>query len=258
MADDIAQQALLTALERPETRVSHPRAWLATITRSILRRMRRAAERRLRHETCAPPLRGEAAASEVVARANLQRAVVEAVLALDEPYRATMLLRWFEELAPREVAERLEVPLETVRTRLKRGLVMLRVRLEETLGGDGAWILALLPVAEIPPGAFIPQVPPPLRGTPATSGTPVAATGATATVAGALVMATKLKIAVAAIVLVVVAPSLRGISFRRAPFCKGRRSCFRHETGGSGRDGDGPRRRDRARRVLVQRSATSD
>jgi RNA polymerase sigma-70 factor (ECF subfamily) len=148
-ADDAAQQTLLHALEREGAEVRHPRAWLASIARSVVRRMRRGQERRARHEAAAPPRQGEEAAADVVARASLHRAVVEAVLALAEPYRSTILMRFFEDVDAREVARRLDVPLETVRTRLKRGLALLRERLDASKEGRGYALLA----APLVPGA---------------------------------------------------------------------------------------------------------
>jgi protocatechuate 3,4-dioxygenase beta subunit len=51
-------------------------------------------------------------------------------------------------LPPREVARRLGVPVETVRTRLKRGHALLRARLDGDYGDDReAWCKALLPFA---------------------------------------------------------------------------------------------------------------
>ena len=37
-----------------------------------------------------------------------------------------MLLRFWEDLPPREIAKRMQAPVETVRTRIKRGLQELR------------------------------------------------------------------------------------------------------------------------------------
>src|SRR5262249_47014883 len=50
--------------------------------------------------------------------------------ALEEPYRSTLLARYFDELPPTEIARALDVSVETVKTRLKRGLAQLRERLD--------------------------------------------------------------------------------------------------------------------------------
>jgi protocatechuate 3,4-dioxygenase beta subunit len=72
--------------------------------------------------------------------------VVDAVLLLHEPYRTTVVLRFYEDLEPAEIARRLGINGATVRTRLKRGLDMLRARLDRDAGDRRAWCLALLPV----------------------------------------------------------------------------------------------------------------
>src|SRR4029077_6361026 len=85
---------------------------------------------------------------EIVGRGARRARVVGAVLALDEPYRAVVLLRFFEHLPPRAVARRLQVPVETARTRLKRALAQLRARLDRHSRGDrAAWCALLLPYA---------------------------------------------------------------------------------------------------------------
>jgi hypothetical protein len=89
--------------------------------------------------------------AEILAREESRARVVEALRALEEPYRSTLLLRYFEDLPPRAIARREGVPVETVRTRIKRGLECLRARLDREYGGDrGAWGAALLPLARFP------------------------------------------------------------------------------------------------------------
>ena len=70
------------------------------------------------------------------------------VLALEEPYRETVLLRFFEDLPLKAIADRMRAPLETVRTRLRRGLAMLRSELEAK--ESKAWPVALLPLLGAP------------------------------------------------------------------------------------------------------------
>jgi protocatechuate 3,4-dioxygenase beta subunit len=87
----------------------------------------------------------------MVERAAVQRDLVQAVLDLDEPYRTTILWRYFEELPPREIARRAGVPVATVHSRIARGIARLRERLDRARGGDGrSWAIALLPVLEAP------------------------------------------------------------------------------------------------------------
>jgi protocatechuate 3,4-dioxygenase beta subunit len=123
------------------------RAWLAGVVRRQAANANRADQRRLRREHAAARPESSLAVDQVLEREALRKSVVDAVLALEEPYRTTILLRFFEELPPRMVAVRMRTPLETVRTRIKRGLAQLRSRLEEAHGsGEQGWRAALLPL----------------------------------------------------------------------------------------------------------------
>lgn len=149
-ADDLTQQTYVAALERPPAGLRSPRAWLGTVVRNLAGNRRREIERRRARERAAarPPSQGSV--PDTVARAETAERVAALVLALDEPYRSTVLLRYFEEEPPRRIAAQMGVPVETVRTRLKRALAKLRRQLDDAHRGDGrSWLGALLPVAEI-------------------------------------------------------------------------------------------------------------
>ncbi|MCE9634512.1 MAG: sigma-70 family RNA polymerase sigma factor [Planctomycetes bacterium] len=149
-ADDLSQQAWVELLSRPpEREPERLRGWLRSVLRFKAIDARRSAGARSRHETAAArDAREGVDPADVVARAETIDRVAHAVLELDEPYRTTVLLRWFEDLPPREISKRQGIPVETVRTRLKRALARLRTRLDADSGGDRrAWCLALLPFA---------------------------------------------------------------------------------------------------------------
>lgn len=138
--EDLAQEALLVALERPEGGTA-PTAWFRRVLERLsLDRARSDGARRTREQRVA---RAEAQPStlDLVARADLQRRLVEEVLALAEPYRSTLLERWFEERSPEQIARRLGISASTVRTRLARGQALLRERLERREGTN--WMSAL-------------------------------------------------------------------------------------------------------------------
>ncbi|HKE01886.1 MAG TPA: sigma-70 family RNA polymerase sigma factor [Planctomycetota bacterium] len=148
LAEDLTQSAWVAALERPPAHGRPPRRWLAAVLRARAFDLRRRASRVLRREAAAARNEAQPSALEVVERLSTHRTVVEAVLELDEPYRATILLRFFEGLSAREIARRFEVPVATVRTRIARGVDRLRVRLDRMHGGDRrAWCAALAPIA---------------------------------------------------------------------------------------------------------------
>jgi RNA polymerase sigma-70 factor (ECF subfamily) len=145
-ADDVVQETFLAALRSPPRDGSRPRAWLARVAKNIAISFRRRDTRRTRRETLAPRRAPEPSAAELVSRLEIQRRVVDAVLALEEPFRYAVLLRYFEGLPLREVARRTATPAETVRVRLRRARERLRRTLDDREGGRGASLLLLLPL----------------------------------------------------------------------------------------------------------------
>lgn len=147
-ADDLQQEAWLGVLERPPARApASPRGWLGQVLRFTAIDAVRRSEVRRRHERAASrPERVTNTPAHLVERAETMNLVAATVLALDEPYRTTVLLRYFEGLEARAIAELQGVPVETVRTRLKRGLSRLREALDP--GPEGkrrGGVAALLP-----------------------------------------------------------------------------------------------------------------
>jgi RNA polymerase sigma-70 factor (ECF subfamily) len=132
-ADDLVQQTVLAALESAPARVARPRAWLAKVACNFARRERDADSRRIARERLTSASESVQATDEVVANAELQVEMANAVVALPEPYRTTLLLRFFEDLRPRAIGDRMGVPVETVKTRLQRGLELVR---EEIVGSS--------------------------------------------------------------------------------------------------------------------------
>src|SRR5215510_861354 len=149
-ADDLAQDACLAALRSPPGAGNNVRGWFATVLHNVARQARRASQRRTAREraladcsACAPP------ADELVVRAAAHRAVVDAVLGLDEPYRTAVLLRFFEDLPPRAIAARLGVPVATVHTRLLRAVARLRAVLDADGDRGAGWRALCLPPATV-------------------------------------------------------------------------------------------------------------
>ncbi|MBI4879079.1 MAG: sigma-70 family RNA polymerase sigma factor [Planctomycetes bacterium] len=146
-AADVEQQTWLAALEHPPGPEKPLRAWLARVARNFARRGFRDETRRRAREASLP---SEAVPSpeEILEREEARRHMVEALLDLEEPYRSTILLRFYEDLPVSQVALRLGVPRATVKTRIARGLARLRGRLDARYGGERkGWCLALAPLA---------------------------------------------------------------------------------------------------------------
>ncbi len=141
-AEDLVQDTLVAALEREEEGRVPGRPWLAAVLRNVARlRARSGAKRSAREAGTAAP--DAPPADELVARLEAHRLLVEAVLALEEPYRSTLALRVLDGLPPRAVARRMGVPVKTVHTRTDRALARLKERLDRSFGRRDAWCAAL-------------------------------------------------------------------------------------------------------------------
>ena len=189
-SEDVVQETWLAAL-RNRGPLKDPGAWLRGVVRHLALRVRRGEGRRAVREAAAAKREGLPSVASIVEREATRRRVLGAVLELDEPYRSAILLRYFENLPPRDLARRLGVPVETVRTRLKRGITRMRRGLErEERGGELRQQLGALALAGI--GA---------KG--------LALGGATtASAVGVTVMASKVKVGIVVVALLVLLPLL--------------------------------------------------
>lgn len=152
-AEDLTQATFLTALEHPPETDRPVKGWLATVLRNLFNEGKRRRLRRAAREGRAARPEADSSGASVLERAAIQKRVVDAVMALDEPYRTTVLLRFFEGLPPRKIAARTGTPVATVKTRLARALEQLRSRLDREHGGDRrAWLFCLL--APLPKAAL--------------------------------------------------------------------------------------------------------
>ncbi|MEQ1891250.1 MAG: sigma-70 family RNA polymerase sigma factor, partial [Planctomycetota bacterium] len=89
LARDVEQETWLAALEQAPRDPRAQRGWLAAIVRNLARKAWRSAGRRRAHEAASAELeRHVPTPAEVLEREDLRRALVEAVNALEEPYRA--------------------------------------------------------------------------------------------------------------------------------------------------------------------------
>jgi RNA polymerase sigma-70 factor (ECF subfamily) len=145
-ADDLVQETWVSMLEhRPEAGNSL-RGWVTTVLRNHLGKLRRGEGRRRGREQAASRPESTPAVLDVVQRAATHKSLVEAVLALEEPYRETILMRYFEQLSYAEIARRTGVAEATVNSRITRGLARLRERLDREHGGRENLLAALIPI----------------------------------------------------------------------------------------------------------------
>lgn len=89
----------------------------------------------------------EAGPEEIALRAERRQSVRQAVQNLSPDYREVVLLHHFHHLSYQQIADRLEIPVRTVETRLYRARAQLKKVLTATEGGDSGGVQNGTPVA---------------------------------------------------------------------------------------------------------------
>ena len=115
LAEDAAQEALLTALRRLG-QLRDPNSFYPWVRRMAVRQALRAARRR--RESPGEQFPEAPAAADPQREAMTRLAVHEALRRLPPELRATLVLREMEQLDYAEIAQELDIPIGTVRSRL--------------------------------------------------------------------------------------------------------------------------------------------
>lgn len=200
-ADDLAQDTWLAALQHAPG-VVRLRPWLRQVARNFARQHQRGSVRRAARESLARTPAEPEGPADYAERLEAEQRLTRALAALEEPFRSTLMLRYYEELEPAEIARRQGLPGGTVRWRLARAHELLRERLDEAHGGDRrAWSLALAPLARLDLAAG------------------AGALGAASILSGVFAM-NVLKLSVAAAAVLVVGLSLAGVVPGFSPFAR--------------------------------------
>lgn len=134
-ADDVVQDAAVQAMQLREP----PRSWHAMLRALVRNRaidLRRALRRRSAYEADIADVDRHPPTDAVAAQREQLQRLHERLLALPEPYQSTLLSRYFRGLAIAEVARECDAPIATVKSRLQRGLQLLRGQCEHDLGPD--------------------------------------------------------------------------------------------------------------------------
>lgn len=160
-ADDVTQETLSVALERRTAPRDLP-AWLAGTARRLARVRKRSEGRRRHRERGAAAAEVQPSAAERAAALEVAEQLLARVRALPETQAEVLWLRFWEDLPPREIARRLQVGVDAVKTRQKRALATLRRELDtDSPGGREAWLGALAPLwigsgtSSIPHSSFL-------------------------------------------------------------------------------------------------------
>ncbi|MEU4168395.1 sigma-70 family RNA polymerase sigma factor [Streptomyces sp. NPDC026665] len=150
-ADDITADTFLVAFRirsRYDRTRTNARPWLYGIAGNLIGKQRRAEVRALRAlaRTGRDPLAGSGGAfwiEDADSRIAAQGPLAGALAALSAPDRHVLLLIAWAELTYQEVAEALDIPVGTVRSRLNRA----RRKVRTALGADPAFVTDVAEVA---------------------------------------------------------------------------------------------------------------
>jgi RNA polymerase sigma-70 factor (ECF subfamily) len=130
-ADDIVQETLLRAWRTPRILEQDPsttRSWMFTVARHLVIDEARSARRRREIGVAEVPERSAPDATDALFEAIL---VEEALAALTTEHRAVVVRAYYRGLSVAEMADELDIPPGTVKSRLHYGLRALRLTLQE-------------------------------------------------------------------------------------------------------------------------------
>jgi RNA polymerase sigma factor (sigma-70 family) len=133
--DDVLQDAHLVALRKGIAPMDAPATWWRGVVRHLAWRLRRGRARRESRERMAARQEAVATGSPRLDTLELVAEVVAVMRGLPEPYRSTLVRRYLEDRTPASIAREQDVSVETVKTRIRRGLRQLRARLDASQGG---------------------------------------------------------------------------------------------------------------------------
>lgn len=144
-AEAAAQEALLAAQRLGPGALREPKVWLATVVRRSLTRARRTSQHRQQREsTVARPETISRSAADQVAEIDLAQRLLSHVRALQPIYREVLFARYFEQQLPAEIARNTGESIGTIKTRIARGLELMRQRLDtQEPGGRQVWVSAV-------------------------------------------------------------------------------------------------------------------
>lgn len=143
IAEDMVQEIFLRLWRKPESYMATRgkfATWLTSVTRNRAVDEVRARGRRYRHETTSPeeqerelpgPDTDDPALTAELS--DQRRLILTAMSQLPQEQRRTIELAYFGGLTQQEIAERLDQPLGTVKTRIRLGMQKLRAALTPEL-----------------------------------------------------------------------------------------------------------------------------
>ncbi len=145
LARDLVQETFAAWLHKPPTIEHSLRGWLEAVLRNHYRMWCRGNDRRHRRELAIEETPDLDTPDTEIDRGRVSGWLRHEIEQVQEPYRSTLRLRYYDNLRPAEIARALGVPQSTVRRRSMIGLRMLKARMLTRFGGtEGVLDAALM------------------------------------------------------------------------------------------------------------------
>jgi RNA polymerase sigma-70 factor (ECF subfamily) len=149
-SEDVMNEVLATIWKKADT--YHPKkgslvTWICTTTRNrAIDRVRSVQRRCALYDRFEEKLEGESPEYSLTGREALylsdaHRILQSAVVSLSPEQREVIELAYFEGLTQKQIAERIDSPLGTVKARIRRGVERLRATIDDRLDGEGELLL---------------------------------------------------------------------------------------------------------------------
>lgn len=149
-SEDVMSEVLATIWKKADT--YHPKkgslvTWICTTTRNrAIDRVRSVQRRSALYDRFEEKIEGDAPEAATTGREELYRSdarhiLHNAVVSLSPEQREVIELAYFEGLTQKQIAERIESPLGTVKARIRRGVERLRHSINDRLNGEGELLL---------------------------------------------------------------------------------------------------------------------
>ncbi|MAB76520.1 MAG: hypothetical protein CMO47_08695 [Verrucomicrobiales bacterium] len=149
--EDVMNEVLATIWKKADTYHSQKGSlvtWICTTSRNrAIDRVRSVQRRSALYDKFEAKLEGEkpdgrTTGREVLYRSDARQVLRSAVVSLSPDQREVIELAYFEGLTQKQIAERIDSPLGTVKARIRRGVERLRSSINDRLKGEGQLLLS--------------------------------------------------------------------------------------------------------------------
>ena len=149
--EDVMNEVLTTIWKKADTYHSKKGSlvtWICTTARNrAIDRVRSVQRRSALYDRFEDKIKGEAPEARSTGREKLYKSdarqvLQSAVVSLSPEQREVIELAYFEGLTQKQIAERIDSPLGTVKARIRRGVERLRVSINDRLKGEGHLLLS--------------------------------------------------------------------------------------------------------------------